>query len=67
MKQLTLTLTILLLVALLLGACVPLQASPPAPVASPLAGPAAIRTAAAWQTFTNTEAGFSIMAPPTWS
>ncbi len=66
MKQLALTLTILL-VAFLLGACVPLPAAPPAPVASPFAGPVATRTAAAWQTFTNTEAGFSIMAPPTWS
>ena len=45
----------------------PAPAPSPAPAASPLAGPAATRTAAGWQTFTNTEAGFSIMAPPTWN
>jgi len=41
------------LVALLLGACVP--------------APVPTRTASGWQTFSNAEAGFSIMAPPTWS
>ena len=59
MKHHTTTLITLTLVALLLGACVPAPASPSAPIASP--------TAAAWQTFTNAEVGFSIEMPPTWS
>ena len=65
MKHLTMTLIVLSLVALLLGACVP----PPAPVASPVAAPIAAELAPAgeWQTYTNAEAGFSIQMPPTWS
>ena len=65
MKYLTATLITLTLVALLLGACV----SPPAPVASPVAAPVATEPAPAgeWQTYTNTEVGFSIQMPPTWS
>ena len=65
MKYLTATLITLTLVALLLGACVP----PPAPVASPVAAPVATEPAPAgeWQTYTNTEVGFSIQMPPTWS
>ena len=65
MKHLTMTLIVLSLVALLLGACVP----PPAPVASPVAAPIAAELAPAgeWQTYTNAEASFSIQMPPTWS
>ena len=66
MKHLTTTLITLSLAALLLGACSAVPASP-ASIASPLAGPAATRTAAGWQTYTNAEAGFSIQYPPTWS
>ena len=58
MKHLTTTLITLSLVILLLGACVPAPAAPASPVALP--------TAAAWQTYTNAEVGFSIKMPPTW-
>jgi putative hemolysin len=58
-KHLTTTLITLSLVAFLLGGCVPAPAAPASPVASP--------TAAAWQTYTNAEVGFSIEMPPTWS
>ena len=71
MKQHITTSITLVLLAVLLGACYPVptasQASPPAPVASPAVAPATASTAATWQTFTNTEAGFSIMAPSAWS
>jgi hypothetical protein len=53
MERRTTTLITLSLVALLLGACIPLPASPSAPVE--------------WQTYTNAEVGFSIEMPPTWS
>ena len=71
MKQPNLTLTTLLLAALLLGACYPAPAPVVAtePAASAGTGQTAAQpeTAAAWQTFTNPEAGFSIMAPDAWS
>ena len=65
MKHLTTTLITLSLVALSLGACVPAPASPPAPIASPVAG--SVAPAGEWQTYTNAEVGFSIKMPPTWS
>jgi len=64
-KHLTTTLITLSLVALSLGACVPAPASPPAPIASPVAG--SVAPAGEWQTYTNAEVGFSIQYPPTWS
>jgi putative hemolysin len=70
MKDFTMTLITLFLVALWLGACVPVPAASPVPVASPVVAPAASGPSAPagdWQTYTNAEAGFSIAAPPTWS
>ena len=60
MKHLTTTLITLTLVALLLGACVPAPASPPASDRIANCRPPG-------RPYTNAEVGFSIEMPPTWS
>jgi hypothetical protein len=66
MKRRSVTMIALSLVALLLGACVPVPTPSPAAVASPAAGPSPLPVGG-WNYYTDAEAGFSIEVPPIWS
>ena len=66
MKYFTIILLALGLVALLLGACVPVTARPAATEAATDAATGNVTSApdADWQTYTDAEVGYSITTPP---